>query len=230
MPEKLKIDVFWDRLEYTFILWTYRMPTYIPESLINEIEELKELGKFDEAIKKVNTILFRDPNNEDALLQVTDIQYRKGEIGKASKAIDFLNAKKKNTDPLGLYIKGVLEMEKNHRMEAKKHLQHALELTKAENHEILRCYGLCEYRYGNREKGLNFLKDAFHINNSDAEVIYNLIELYILEHKYKRAKDMIKYFYKHRDKLQTIDKSMDFYDQKISLFEKFITTQHIFKQ
>lgn len=128
------------------------MPTYIPESLINEIEELKELGKFDEAIKKVNTILFRDPNNEDALLQVTDIQYRKGEIGKASKAIDFLNAKKNNTDPLGLYIKGVLEMEKNHRMEAKKHLQHALELTKAENHEILRCYGLCEYRYGNREK------------------------------------------------------------------------------
>ncbi|MEI8008566.1 MAG: hypothetical protein WCI00_04010 [bacterium] len=43
-------------------------------------------------------------------------------------------------------------MEKNHRMEAKKYLQQALELTKAENHEILRCYGLCEYRYGNREK------------------------------------------------------------------------------
>ena len=41
---------------------------------------------------------------------------------------------------------------------------------------------------------------------------------------------MIKHFYKHRDKLQTIDKTMDFYDQKISLFEKFITTQHIFKQ
>jgi hypothetical protein len=55
-------------------------------------------------------------------------------------------------------------MEKNHRMDAKKYLQQALELTKAENHEILRCYGLCEYWYGNREKGLNFLKDAFHIN------------------------------------------------------------------
>jgi DNA-binding SARP family transcriptional activator len=44
--------------------------------LINEIEELKELGKFDDAMKKINSILFRDPNNEDALLQVTDIQYR----------------------------------------------------------------------------------------------------------------------------------------------------------
>jgi DNA-binding SARP family transcriptional activator len=81
------------------------MQAYVPDSLINEIEELKELGKFDEAIKKVNSILFRDPSNEDALLQITDIQYRKGEISKASKAIDFLNTKKNNNDPLGLYIK-----------------------------------------------------------------------------------------------------------------------------
>lgn len=205
-------------------------PTYIPDSLVDEIEELKELGKFDEAITKVNTILFRDPNNEDALLQVTDIQYRKGDIGKAAKAIDFLNTKKNNTDPLWLYIKGILEMEKNHWMEAKKYLQKALEITKAENHEILRCYGLCEYRYGNREKWLTFIKDAFYINNTDAEVIYNLIELYILEHKYKKAKDMIKYFYKHREKLQTIDKKIEFYDQKISLFDKFITTQYMFKK
>ena len=119
-------------------------------------------------------------------------------------------------------------MEKNHRLDAKKYLQKALELTKAENHEILRCYGLCEYRYGNREKGLNFIKDAFAINGKDAEIVYNLIEIYILEHKYKKAKDMIKYFYKHRDKLQIIDKKLDFYDHKISLFEKFISIQNMF--
>jgi DNA-binding SARP family transcriptional activator len=52
------------------------MNSYIPEQLIDEIEQLKELNKFDEAIKKINQILVRDPNNEDALLQVTDIQYR----------------------------------------------------------------------------------------------------------------------------------------------------------
>ena len=206
------------------------MPTYIPDSVIKEIEELKELGKFDEAIKMVNTILFRDPQNEDALLQITDIQYRKWEIGKAGKAIDFLNSKKNNNDPLGLYIKWVLEMEKNHRLEAKKYLQKALELTKAENHEILRCYGLCEYRYGNREKWLNFLRDAFTMNNRDAEIIYNLIEIYILEHKYKKAKDLITYFYKHREKLEIIDKKIDFYDHKIGLFEKFITIQSVFKK
>jgi len=53
------------------------MSSYIPESLIDEIEQLKELGNFDEAMRKINSILFKDPNNEDALLQVTDIQYRK---------------------------------------------------------------------------------------------------------------------------------------------------------
>jgi len=206
------------------------MPTYIPDSVITEIEELKELGKFDEAIKKVNSILFRDPQNEDALLQITDIQYRKWEIGKAAKAIDFLNTKKNNNDPLGLYIKWVLEMEKNHWLEAKKYLQKALELTKAENHEILRCYGLCEYWYGNREKWLNFIRDAFTMNNRDAEIIYNLIEIYILEHKYKKAKDLISYFYKHHDKLEIIDKKLDFYDHKIGLFEKFITIQSVFKK
>ena len=84
---------------------------YIPEALIEEIEELKDLGKFDEAIQLVNKILSRDPSNEDAILQIADIQYRRGEIGKADKAVDFLNAQKKNNDPLWLYIKGLLEME-----------------------------------------------------------------------------------------------------------------------
>lgn len=202
---------------------------YTPQSLIDKIEQLKDLWKFDEAIKKINNILFKDPSNEEALLQVADIQYRRWEISKAGKAIDFLNAKKKSEDPLVLYIKWILEMEKNHWLEAKKYLQKALELTKAENHEIMRCYGLCEYRYGNREKWLELLKDSFSLNNKDAEVIYNLIELYILEHKYSKAKTMIEYYYRNHWKLQTIDKEITYYDKKISLLERFIKTQAIFK-
>ena len=121
------------------------MMVYIPDSLIDEIEELKELGKFDEAIQKVNKILTRDPHNEDAILQIADIQFRKGAIDKADKAVDFLNAQKKNNDPLGLYIKGLLEMEKNNWKTARSYLAKAMEMTNANNHEILRCYGLCEY-------------------------------------------------------------------------------------
>jgi len=89
----------------------------------------------------------------------------------------------------------------------------------------LRCYGLCEYRYGNREKGLNFLKDSFSLNNKDAEVIFNLIEIYILERNYTKAKNMISYYHKNHDQLILIDKTIENYDSKINLFEEFIRIQ-----
>lgn len=205
------------------------MTTYIPESVIDEVEELKNIWKFDEAMRIVNWILSRNPSNEDALLQVADIQYRKWEIWKATKAIDFLNSKKNNEDPLWLYIKWILEMEKNNRKNAKQFLQKALVITNAENHEILRCYWLCEYWYGNREKWINFLKDSFSINNKDAEVIFNLIEIYILEHKYEKAKNMIKYYHKNHQNLITIDKNIEHYDTRINLFEEFVKTQIMFQ-
>ena len=202
---------------------------YIPEELIDEIEELKELWKYDEVIRIVNSILMRDPKNEDAILQIADIQYRKWEISKADKAVDFLNAQKNNNDPLGLYIKWLLEMEKNNWKDARKYLLKAMEMTNASNHEILRCYGLCEYWYGNREKGLSFLKDAFVIDNKDAEVVYNLIQLYILEQEYKKAQEMISYFNKNKNSLKFVDKELDFYQTKISLFEKFIKAKKLFQ-
>jgi tetratricopeptide (TPR) repeat protein len=175
----------------------------------------------------VNTILTKDPSNEDALLQIADIEYRRGEINKADKAVEFFNATKKD-DPLGLYIKGILEMEKNNRKEARDFLKKAWELTNGDNHEIIRCYGLCEYWYGNREKGMNYLKDAFTINNKDAEVVYNLIQLYMLERNYTKANEMIFYFYQYRDELKVVDKTLERYDKKIALFEKFLKTQHLF--
>ncbi|MDR3168939.1 MAG: tetratricopeptide repeat protein [Candidatus Peribacteria bacterium] len=201
--------------------------TYIPEELLDEIEALKDSEKFDEAIRKINLILAKDPSNEEALLQIADIHYRQNEIDKADKAVDFLNTQKKN-DPLGLYIKGILEMEKNNRKEAREILKKALDLTNGDNHEIIRCYGLCEYRYGNREKGIIYLKDAFEMNNLDAEVIYNLIQLHMLEHSYTKAKEMIHYFYDHHADLKVVDKTLDWYDKKVALFEKFFATQHLF--
>jgi tetratricopeptide (TPR) repeat protein len=104
-----------------------------------------------------------------------------------------------------------------------------MEMTNASNHEILRCYGLCEYWYGNREKGLSFLKDAFVIDNKDAEVVYNLIQLYILEQEYKKAQEMISYFNKNKNSLKFVDKELDFYQTKISLFEKFIKAKKLFQ-
>ncbi|MDR2540999.1 MAG: tetratricopeptide repeat protein [Candidatus Peribacteria bacterium] len=202
--------------------------TYIPEELLDEIETLKDSGKFDEAIRKVNVILSKDPSNEEALLQIADIHYRRNEIDKADKAVDFLNTQKKN-DPLGLYIKGILEMEKNNRKEARDLLKKALDLTQGDNHEIIRCYGLCEYWYGNREKGMSYLKEAFEMNGQDAEVVYNIIQIHMLEHSYTKAKEMINYFYANHADLKVVDKTLERYDKKVALFEKFLATQHILK-
>ena len=119
-------------------------------------------------------------------------------------------------------------MEKNNWKEAKKYLGKAMELTEGNNHEILRCYGLCEYWYGNRSKGLDYLLDAFAIDSKDAEVVYNLIQVYILEQNYKKAKEMISYFNKNSASLKVIDKEISYYQNKISLFEKFIAVKNKF--
>ena len=107
------------------------MGKYIPESVLDEVEKLKNHKKFDEAMKIVNSILSEDPHNEDALLQVADIYYRSWEINKASKAVDFYNSKKDLNDPLWLYIKWILEMEKNNWKDARKYLLKAMEMTNA---------------------------------------------------------------------------------------------------
>jgi len=106
-------------------------------------------------------------------------------------------------------------MEKNNWKAAKEYLQKAITLTDYDNHEILRCYGLCEYWYGNREKGLQFLESAFDLYHADAEIIYNLVELYLLERRYRDAHDMINYFYEHHEELETFDKDISYYDYKI---------------
>jgi DNA-binding SARP family transcriptional activator len=69
------------------------------------LANLKKSEDRDHAISLVNTYLSKDPSNEEALLHIADINYRRGEIDQAEKAVDFLNTTKEEKDPLGLYIK-----------------------------------------------------------------------------------------------------------------------------
>jgi oligoendopeptidase F len=89
----------------------------------------------------------------------------------------------------------------------------------------MRCYGLCEYRYGNRMKWIQYLEKALKANKLDAEVIYNLIEIYLLEHRNQKAARLISYYTKNREKMHIVDKTITFYDEKIQLFEQFLKTQ-----
>ena len=198
------------------------MTMYLHPEFFKEIENLKENWDYELVIKKINEVLVKDPMNPDSLMQLADTYYRMWDLQKAEKPIDFLLQIKGETDALILYIKWVIEMEKTNWLEARRFLQKALDLSKAENHEIMRCFGLAEYRYGNREKWIMVLESAFDINHYDAEVIYNLIELYLLEYKYAKAKTLISYYFNQHKNIQTFDKDLDYYDHKISLFKAFI--------
>ena len=204
------------------------MDTYIPEEILDEISKLTDEWKYDEAISKVNQILARDPKNEQALLMITDIQYRQWNMDWADKDVSFLNSTKKD-DPLGLYVKWLLEMERNNWKEARSYLKKSMQLTNWENHEIVRCYGLSEYRYWNREKWRDFLNKAFKQDALDVEVIYNIIQLAILEEDYTESAEMIWFFHQHHSELKIVDKSIEWYDKKIALFEKYLQWKKHFK-
>ena len=68
------------------------------------------------------------------------------------------------------------------------------------------------------------MEQAFDLHQYDAEIIYNLIELYLLERRYSDASSMISYYHKIHDELETFDKDISYYDYKIALFEKFVSS------
>ena len=195
---------------------------FLADSQISIIDTYVQAWKYEDAISYINEFLVNDPTNDELLLMIADIQYKKWEIGKASKAIDFLNEQSEHKDPMGLYVKWVLEMEKNHWKEARAFLLKAMETIDRDNHEIMRCYALSEYRYGNREKWLHLLERSHNLHTFDAEIIYNLIELYLLEKKYRKAQDLITFFYENKDDLEVYDKKLSFYDSKMKLFSAYL--------
>lgn len=190
-------------------------------SVYEQVEELKDSGDLDKALELVNQLLVKNPTDKEALFQVADIEYRRGEIMRAEKPIDFL-LEGTNKDAMSYYIKWVLEMEKTHRNKAKVFFKKALQLINEENPEIMRCYGLCEYWSGNREWGINYLQRAYESNKLDAEILLNLIEVSILEEEWKQAKEYIKEYRKNKSKIQFFDRTAAYYDEKVDLFDQYL--------
>lgn len=203
---------------------------FLADSQISIIDTYVQAWRYDDAISYINSFLANDPTNDELLLMIADIQYKKWEITKATKAIDFLNDQADHKDPMGLYVKWVLEMEKNHWKEARAFLLKAMETIDKDNHEIMRCYALSEYWYGNREKWLHHLERAHSLHTFDAEIIYNLIELFLLEKKYRKAQDLITFFYDNKDDLEVYDKKLSFYESKMKLFVAYLQAYNHKKQ
>ena len=192
---------------------------------IDRIEQLKSESKYDEALLIANRILAKNPTSKEALFEIADIEFRKWEIGRAEKPIDFLlSGKGGESDAMSLYIKWVLEMEKTNRQQAKKYFQKAMTLLDEENPEILRCYGLCEYRLGHAEDWVDYLLKAYSLNTDDAEIILTLIEVTIMQEDWDSARQYVEHYLK-TDSINYIDKDKDYYDEKIAMFSTFISAQ-----
>lgn len=190
---------------------------------LNQIEELKDQGNLDKALELANQMLAKDPRSKDALFQIADIEYRRWEIGRAEKPIDFL-LNWSDDDAMSYYIKWVLEMEKTNWQKAKTNFKKALEMIEEENPEILRCFWLCEYRLGHRQEGIALLDRAYEGNNIDPEIILNLVEISILEEHWEDAQVYINQFEKNKTKMNYFDRTQDYYDEKIKLFATYIGT------
>ncbi len=93
--------------------------SYIHEQVLDQIDQLKKEGKFDAALKLVNRYLVDDPSNQTLLMEIADIHYRTGELDKSAKPVDFLLSQNPN-DPMNLYIKGIIEMDKRVSQESHK--------------------------------------------------------------------------------------------------------------
>ena len=184
------------------------------------IESLKSQWDMTQALKLVNSILVQDPYNKDALMQIADIQYRSGNVEKAEKAVDFMISQKED-DAMSLYVKGILEMEKTNRSDAITYLTRAIKLTQCNNPEVVRAYWLAHYRYGNKEKWMDFLEHARELAKKDAEIVLNLCQVYTFENRSKCAIRLIAYYQKNRESLQTYDKSLSRYDDKINLYRLY---------
>lgn len=187
---------------------------------IDSIEQLKNNWKLQEALDKANRLLALNPNNKSVLYQVADIQYRLWEIDRAEKPVDFLLWTDEE-DPMWLYIKWVLAMEKTDRKTAKKIFKQILRSLKEENPEILRCLWLSEYRSWNPEKGILHLEKALEANPCDAEVIINLVEIMIMQENYIQAQSYIEH-YKGQKKLDYLDRDQKWYDDKIAMFTVYV--------
>jgi hypothetical protein len=66
------------------------------------------------------------------------------------------------------------------------------------------------------------LKKAFKQNSLDAEVVYNIIQLSILDEDYEESQEMISYYHENHEGLKIVDKPIEWYDKKIALFEKYL--------
>jgi hypothetical protein len=68
------------------------------------------------------------------------------------------------------------------------------------------------------------MHEAFQENSHDAEIILNLVELYIMQGQLQQARLYIEHYFAKSGDIMFFDKDQSYYDAKLAIFEEYITS------
>lgn len=191
-----------------------------------KVEQYKNKGNFEKALHIIQWQLAKDPYNEKALLQVADIKYAQWSLDEAEKPVDFLLSIGSGDNAMGLYVKWVLEMERWNWRNSKDFLKKAMINSTDDNPEMMRCYALAEYQSGNIERWIEYLEKAFKVNDCDAEIIHNLVDMYLTQNDYSKVARLINHYEDNKKAIETFWRNMDFYDAHIAQAKKLLLNRN----
>jgi len=189
----------------------------------NDIQKVRDTKSLDEAIQLANQYLMSDPTNEEALLQLVDIYYVKGELEKAEKPVNFLlQANNPSIDKTMLYyIKAVISVDKTLWDDARKYIRLALK-DNPKNPEFLRIYGLSEFWSGNKSKWFEILKQSLENGSLDAEILLDLVSMAMKMQDFDSAMEYVNVYFKYRAKLKFFSNPSNYYDGRMKTYKDFL--------
>lgn len=161
----------------------------IPPAMLERLEQAEELklaGKYEEAIVMLEQLLLEDPENVSALEEIADNElslerYDRAETA-ARQAVE-LDSKSYT----GEYILGFLRSHQGKWEEAIERLKRANNL-KSNNPEILRCLGWALFNVGQRPQGIVTLERALNLDHDSALTLCDLGVAYLGLHNLPKAK------------------------------------------
>ncbi|MDD4628555.1 MAG: tetratricopeptide repeat protein [Candidatus Peribacteraceae bacterium] len=158
-----------------------------PDTLerLERAEQLKLMGKHEEALAILEQLLIEDPENVPALEEVADNEVSLNHYARAERAAKqaVQICRKSYT---GHYILGFIRSHENAWTEALKELREANSMS-PNNPEILRCLGWALFHAGQRAQGVVTLERALNLDQGNPLTLCDLGVAYLHVHNIVKA-------------------------------------------
>jgi len=151
---------------------------------LERAEQLKLMGKHEEALAILEQLLIEDPENVPALEEVADNEVSLNHYARAERAAKQAVAICRSYT--GHYILGFIRSQENSWTEALKELREANALS-PNNPEILRCLGWALFSAGQRAQGVVTLERALNLDQGNPLTLCDLGVAYLHVHNITKA-------------------------------------------